>query len=451
MDVKGRNEECLAVVLAAGEGTRMRSTRPKVLHEIAGRPLLAHVLAAIRAAKIERVALVVGPGRDDVAALAPQARRFVQAERRGTAHAVLAAADALAEGCSTLLVAFADTPLVRPETYAALVDRLRDTKAAVAVLGFAAADPQGYGRLIVEDGVLTAIREDKDASAEERRINLCNAGLMALDGAVALDLLRSVTADNAQGEFYLTDVVALARARGRAAAVVIVDEAEVQGVNDRVQLAKAEATVQGRLREAAMRHGVTLIDPPSVTFAFDTAIGRDTIVEPHVVFGPGVQIGEGVKIRAFSHLEGVIVGDRAIIGPFARLRPGSELAEEVHVGNFVELKAARLGKGVKANHLTYLGDATVGAGTNVGAGTITCNYDGFFKTKTIIGENVFVGSHSSLIAPVTIGQGAYIGTGSVVTDDVAADSLVIARARQVEKPGWASAFRARAAAAKAKT
>ncbi len=441
-------EGCLAVVLAAGEGTRMVSARPKVLHEVAGRSMLAHSLAAIEAAGIGRVALVVGPGRDDVAAVAPAARAFTQVERRGTAHAVLAAAEAIAERPDDVLVAFADTPLVRPETFALMHARLRETGAAVVVLAFEARDPKGYGRLLVAGGTLVAIREEKDASTAERAVTLCNGGLMALAGAHALSLLREVKPHNAQNEFYLTDVVALARARGLPTAFVTVDEAEVMGVNDRVQLARAEAGIQTRLREAAMRAGATLVDPASVTLAFDTVLGRDVVVEPNVVFAPGVSVAEGARIRAFSHLEGVHVGARAIVGPFARLRPGSVLGEDVHVGNFVEVKASTLEAGVKANHLSYIGDASIGARSNVGAGTITCNYDGFRKSRTTIGADVFVGSHSSLIAPVTIGEGAYIGTGSVVTDDVSPHALVLARARQVEKPGWAKAFRAGRSTAK---
>ena len=441
-------EGCLAVVLAAGEGTRMVSARPKVLHEVAGRSMLAHSLAAIAAAGIDRVALVVGPGREDVAAVAPAARAFTQVERRGTAHAVLAAAEAIAERPDDVLVAFADTPLVRPETFALMHARLRETGAAVVVLGFEARDPKGYGRLLLAGGTLVAIREDKDASPAERAVTLCNGGLMALAGEHALSLLRAVEPHNAQNEFYLTDVVALARARGLPTAVVTVDEAEVMGVNDRAQLARAEAGIQARLREAAMRAGATLVDPASVTLAFDTVLGRDVVVEPNVVFAPGVVVAEGARIRAFSHLEGVTVGARAIVGPFARLRPGSVLGADVHVGNFVEVKASTLEAGVKANHLSYIGDASIGARSNVGAGTITCNYDGFLKSRTTIGADVFVGSHSALIAPVTIGEGAYIGTGSVVTDDVSAHALVLARARQVEKPGWAEAFRAERSAAK---
>ncbi len=431
---------CLAIVLAAGEGTRMRSARPKVTHELAGRSMLAHCLAAIAGAGITDVALVVGPGRDDVAAMAPHARTFTQVERRGTAHAVLAARAAIERGCDEVLVAFADTPLVTPETLTLLRGALRDG-AALAVLGFQASDPHGYGRLLTADGSLLAIREEKDASDAERAVTLCNAGLMALDGRVALDLLMAVGSDNAQGEFYLTDVVALARARGLRAATVIAAADEVRGVNDRVQLAGAEAAMQVRLREAAMRGGATLVSPGTVTLAWDTTLARDVVIEPNVVFGPGVAIGEGTRVRAFSYLEGVTIGAGATIGPFARLRPGSVLEPGVHVGNFVEVKASHLAAGVKANHLSYIGDASVGAGTNIGAGTITCNYDGFRKHRTTIGAGAFVGVNTALVAPVSVGDGAFIGTGSVVTRDVPADALVIARARAVEKPGWAKAFR----------
>ncbi len=438
---------CLAVVLAAGEGTRMRSARPKVLHAIAGRSMLAHSLAAIAAAGVEATALVVGPGREDVAAelraAVPEGTVWVQAERRGTAHAVLAAAEAIGADYDDVLVVFADTPLVRPETFARLRERRRETGAAVVVLGFEAADPSGYGRLVQDGEKLVAIREEKDASAAERRLTLCNAGLMVLDGRTALALLLRIGSDNAQREFYLTDAVALANADGRGTAIVVAREDEVLGVNDRVQLARAEALMQGRLREAAMRAGATLVDPASVTFSYDTILGRDVTVEPHVVFGRGVRIADGATIRSFSHLEGAEVGPRCIVGPQARLRPGAVLGEDVHIGNFVEVKAATLDAGVKANHLSYIGDATVGAGTNIGAGTVTCNYDGFRKSRTIIGSGAFIGVHSALVAPVSIGAGAFVATGSVVTEDVAADALVLARARQVEKPGWAKAFRDR--------
>ena len=432
---------CWAGVLAAGEGTRMRSARAKVTHEIAGRSMLAHCLASVDAAGIEDVALVVGSGGEDVVAVAPRARAFVQAERRGTAHAVLAAQAAVARGYDDIVVAFADTPLVTPESLIRLREALRASDAAVAVLGFVARDPRGYGRLLTENGTLVAIREEKDATEEERAVTLCNAGLMALDGRSALGMLKAIDADNAQNEFYLTDVVAVARARGLRATTVIVAEDEVQGVNDRVQLARAEAPMQARLRAAAMRGGATLIAPETVTLSWDTVLAPDVIVEPSVVFAPGVTVGEGSRIRAFSHLEGVTIGARATIGPFARLRPGSVLDADVHVGNFVEVKASHLALGVKANHLSYIGDASVGAKTNIGAGTITCNYDGFRKHRTTIGAGAFVGVNTALVAPVSVGDGAFIGTGSVVTRDVPADALVVARARAVEKPGWAKAFR----------
>jgi bifunctional UDP-N-acetylglucosamine pyrophosphorylase/glucosamine-1-phosphate N-acetyltransferase len=407
--------------------------------------MLAHCMASVEAAGVDRIAVVVGPGHEDVAAevkaVSPGAAVFVQAERRGTAHAVLAAEAAIAEGYDYLLVVFADTPLIKSETLRLLRRRVHETQAAVAALGFEARDPTGYGRFIMEGQRLIAIREEKDASPDELRLTLVNAGLMALDGRTALALLRQVGTNNAKGEFYLTDVVAAAAARGLLSAVAIAGEEEVSGINDRVQLAHAEAVLQTRLREYAMRGGATLVDPASVTLAYDTVLGRDVTVEPHVVFATGVRAGDGVTIRSFSYLEGVTVGPRAVVGPFARLRPGSVLHEDVHVGNFVEIKASTLEAGVKANHLSYIGDATVGAKTNIGAGTITCNYNGFQKFRTEIGAGAFIGVHSALVAPVTIGDGAYIGTGSVVTQDVAPDALVVARARQVEKPGWAKAFR----------
>ena len=437
---------CLAVVLAAGEGTRMRSAKAKVLHEVAGRAMVAHVVGAVQAAGADAVALVVGPGREDVAAaaraVAPSAEVFVQTERLGTAHAVLAARAALERGYDDVIVAFADTPLILPETFASLRAAIAEG-AAVAALGFEAADPQGYGRLLVgADGSLAAIREHKDATDAERETRLCNAGLMALAGARALELLDAVGNQNAQKEYYLTDVVAGARAKGLKATHRTAPESEVQGVNDRVQLAAAEAVAQKRLREAAMRSGATLVAPETVHFSADTRLGRDVIVEPNVVFGPGVEVADSVTIRAFSHLEGAKVATGATIGPFARLRPGAQLEAEAHIGNFVEIKASTIGKGAKVNHLAYIGDATVGAKSNVGAGVITCNYDGFGKYRTEIGEGVFVGTNSSLVAPVKIGAGAYIGSGSVITDDVEADALALGRGRQVQKAGWAAAFRA---------
>jgi bifunctional UDP-N-acetylglucosamine pyrophosphorylase/glucosamine-1-phosphate N-acetyltransferase len=445
--------KALAVVLAAGEGTRMKSDQPKVLHQVAGRSMLAHVLAAVAVAGVESVAVVVGPGRNDVRdealRLAPHARVFVQAERLGTAHAVLAAREAIADGCDDLLVLFADTPLVTGATILALRAALAEG-AGVAALGFAAADPFGYGRLLQDDsGRLLAIREEKDASDAERAVRLCNAGLMAIDGGSALDWLGRIGAANAKGEFYLTDVIEIARDAGRTAQVVRAEETEVLGVNDRIQLAQAEAVAQNRLRRAAMAAGVTMVAPETVFLCADTAFGRDVLIEPHVVIGPGVSIADGAVIHAFSHLEGASVGAGATIGPYARLRPGARLAEKAKVGNFVEIKNANVATGAKVNHLTYIGDADIGANANIGAGTITCNYDGFFKYRTEIGENAFIGSNSALVAPVKIGAGAYVGSGSVVTKNVAADALVVARGRQMEKAGWAASFRAAQAAKKA--
>jgi len=446
----------LAIVLAAGEGTRMKSDIPKVLHQVAGRSMLAHVLASVSAAAVGNVAIVVGPARGDVRdealRLVPQAEVFVQADRLGTAHAVLAARAAIAAaGCDDLLVLFADTPLVTGATIAALRAALAEG-AGVAVLGFHAADPYGYGRLLQDDaGRLVSIREEKDATDAERAIRLCNAGLMAIDGRCALALLEEIGNANARGEYYLTDIVELARAAGREARVVLAGEAEVLGVNDRTQLARAEAVAQTRLRRAAMAFGVTMIAPETVFLSADTVFGRDVVIEPNVVIGPEVEIGDRAVIHSFSHLEGAKVGAGATIGPFARLRPGAALAEKARVGNFVEIKNANIAAGAKVNHLTYIGDADIGANANIGAGTITCNYDGFFKYRTQIGENAFIGSNSALVAPVKVGAGAYVGSGSVVTRDVSADSLVVARGRQMEKAGWAAAFRTAQAAKKGTT
>lgn len=436
----------LGIVLAAGEGTRMKSARPKVLHEVAGLSLVGHALTAAHKAGVTDLAAVIGPDRPDVAAevarLVPEAKVFEQRDRRGTAHAVLQAESVLAKGFDAVVILFGDTPLVRPETIRALGEAVQGNN-AVAVMGFTAKDPTGYGRLITNGASLEAIREHKDASAAEREIRLSNGGLMALRGDVALDLLKSVGSANAQNEFYLTDCVALARQRGLGASIVEVPEEEAQGVNDRVQLAAAEAVLQHRLREAHMRNGVTLIAPETVFFALDTVIARDVVIEPNVVFGPKVIIKEGAVIHAFSHLEGAKVGVKATVGPFARLRPGADLGAKAKVGNFVEIKNVDLGEGAKVSHLTYLGDASVGAEANIGAGTITCNYDGFRKFKTTIGANAFIGSNSALVAPVTIGDGAFVGSGSVVTKDVPPNSLAVARGHQMTKEGWAVSFRAR--------
>ena len=437
----------LAVVLAAGEGTRMKSPRPKVLHEIGGRSLIAHALAAVTADG-GGVAVVVGPGQDAVVAaaeaFAPGAAFYVQNERRGTAHAVLAARAALApdDVPDDVVVAFADTPLVTPET----VRRLRAalaSGAAVAVLGFRPRDPSGYGRLIVDgNGALVAIREERDATAAERAVTLCNSGLMAFAGRTALAILERIGDDNAKREFYLTDAVAVARAMGLAAVTLETSEDEVRGVNTQAQLAEAEAVLQGRLRARAHAEGVTMVAPEHVHLCADTCLGRGVVIEPYVVFGPGVTVEDDVVIRAFCHLEGTHVGRGARVGPYARLRPGAVLEGDVHVGNFVEVKAARLAPGVKANHLAYIGDARVGAGTNIGAGTITCNYDGYRKHLTEIGAGTFVGSNSTLVAPIRIGERAYVAAGSVVTAEVPADAVAFGRSRQVNKDGFASRLRA---------
>ena len=444
---------CLAVLLAAGEGTRMKSATPKPLHKVAGRSMLAHALGALLGAGADRIAVVVGPNGEALAAearkLAPDAEIFVQAERRGTAHAVLAARAALARGYDDVLVAYADTPLITSETFSALRAPLADG-AALCALGFEAADPSGYGRFIETDGALVAIREQKDASAWERAITRCNAGPVAIAGVIALGGLEAIGSDNVAGEFYLTDLVEIVAAKELRAVATLASEEEVMGVNDRVQLARAEAAMQARLRRHAMLGGATLIAPETVFLSMDTKFGRDVIVEPHCVFGPGVTVEDDVVIHSFSHLEGARVASKAVLGPYARLRPGAEIATQAKIGNFVEIKAATIEAGAKVNHLSYIGDARVGAGANIGAGTITCNYDGFLKAKTDIGAGAFVGSNSALVAPVRIGDGAYIGSGSVVTEDVEADALAVARGRQYAKAGWAKAFREKRAKDKAR-
>jgi bifunctional UDP-N-acetylglucosamine pyrophosphorylase/glucosamine-1-phosphate N-acetyltransferase len=433
---------CVSVVLAAGEGTRMRSALPKVLHAIGGQPLIAHVLAAVRDAG-DAVAVVVAPHHDAVAAEVrkrlPAAQIFIQDRQRGTAHAVLAARAALA-GAGDVLVVFGDTPLLQRGTLLRLRQAVSGG-AAVAVLGFRPADPTGYGRLIVENDRLIAIREDKDASPAEKTITLCNAGAMALAGAHALALLDRIDDRNAKGEFYLTDAVALAGKTGLRAVALETGEDEVRGINTRAQLAEAEAVLQRRLRQKWLEAGVTMVAPETVYLSADTKLAPDVVIEPHVVFGGGVVVEEGATIRSFSHLEGVHVGKSARVGPFARLRPGAKLGQGVHIGNFVEVKESTIEAGAKANHLAYIGDARVGEGANIGAGTITCNYDGFVKHRTDIGKNAFIGTNSSLVAPVTIGDGAYIGSGSVITENVPADALALGRARQVVKEGWAARLR----------
>ncbi len=422
----------------------MRSRTPKVLHAIAGRSLIAHVLQAVTAAGSSAVAVVIAPHHDavaqEVARIAPHAKSFVQNEPRGTAHAVLAARERIAKGADDVLVIFGDTPLVRP----AVLERLRAAVAggaSVAVLGFKPADPKGYGRLVTQGGELVAIREELDASEAERKIALCNGGLMALDGRKALSILDRITDNNRKREFYLTDAVGIARDMGLKAVAVEAEEDDVCGVNTKAQLAETEAVLQQRLRTAALDAGVTMQAPETVFLSSDTKLGADVTIEPYVVFGPGVTVEDGAVIHSFSHLAGAHVGKKVSVGPYARLRPGTRLEEGSRVGNFVEVKEAVFEAGAKANHLTYVGDARVGEGANVGAGTITCNYDGISKHRTEIGKGAFIGSNSALVAPVKIGDGAYVGSGSVITHDVPADALAIARAKQTVKEGWASRLR----------
>jgi bifunctional UDP-N-acetylglucosamine pyrophosphorylase/glucosamine-1-phosphate N-acetyltransferase len=435
---------CLTIVLAAGEGTRMRSALPKVLHPVAGQTLLAHVLAAAPAGPGTSLAVVVGPGHEAVADEAkrvrPDVMTFVQRERLGTAHAVLAAREVISAGADDLVIAFGDTPLISADTFARMRKPLRDG-ASLAVLGFHAADPTGYGRLIVDNGRLIAIREQAEASAEERRITLCNAGVMAFDGRAALRIIEKIGNANSKGEYYLTDAVGIIRETGLTATVIETGEDEVRGINTKAQLAEAEQVMQARLRKAALDAGVTMIAPETVFLAPDTSFGKDVTIEPYVVIGPGVTIADGAVIHSFSHLVQASIGRNASVGPYARLRPGTSLGEGARIGNFVEAKAAVLEAGVKVNHLTYVGDAHIGANANIGAGTITCNYDGFNKYRTEIGAGAFIGSNSSLVAPLKIGNGAYVGSGSVVTKNVPDDALAVGRGLQTVREDWAKRFR----------
>ena len=445
----------LMIVLAAGKGTRMKSAVPKVMHKIAGRSMLGHVLALSAQAEARSVAVVVGPDMDAVAAEAvahvPSAQIFIQNDQRGTADAVLAARDALAAHSGDVMILYGDTPLLQPETIGYLTAAL-DAGAHVAVLGFRAKDPSGYGRLLTDStGELQAIREHKDASDAERQIDLCNSGVMAFRIPRLAELLSRIGNSNAKGEFYLTDAVALARTEGHRCVVVSCDENDVLGVNARDQLAAAEAIWQVRTRAELMRDGVTMTAPETVWLSYDTKIGRDVIIEPNVFIGPGVKIEDGVEILANCHIVGAHISAGARVGPFARLRPGAKLGAHVHVGNFVEVKNSDMGVGSKANHLAYLGDGSVGAGANIGAGTIFCNYDGFNKHRTTIGDGAFIGSNSSLVAPVKIGAGAYVGSGSVISKDVSPGALALERSEQEERPGWAEKFRIMMSRRKAKS
>lgn len=441
-----------AIVLAAGHGTRMKSEKPKVLHQLAGQPMVSHILGTLGDAGVTRICVIVGPGMDDLAnAVAPH-QTAVQVDRLGTAHAALAAKDIIGEDHDDLLILNGDNPLISIDRIKALLEaRQAEADPAVVVLGFHAQNPGPYGRMVTNiDGALAHIVEAKDASDAELKIDLCSSGMMALDGRTAFAMLGEIGNDNAAGEYYLPDVVGVAQYHNRTCAVVIGDEGDLLGINSRAELAAAEMRLQHKYRTIAMDGGATLIDPLSVYFSADTKVGRDVIIEPNVFIGPDVTIADGAHIKAFCHLEGANIGANAVIGPFARLRPGSQLAEGVKIGNFVEIKNANLSVGSKVNHLSYVGDADVGAHANIGAGTITCNYDGVFKWRTTIGAGAFIGSNSALVAPVTIGEGATVAAGSTIGKDVTANALGVTRAPQKELPEWSKRTRERKLALKAK-
>jgi bifunctional UDP-N-acetylglucosamine pyrophosphorylase / glucosamine-1-phosphate N-acetyltransferase len=427
------------IILAAGQGTRMNSDRPKVLHEIACAPLVVHAMKSGAALDPARTVVVAGVGAEAVENAVldhdPDAITVRQEPQLGTAHAVLQARAALVDAPGPAIVLYGDTPFITPGTLERMLDALGNH--AVVVLGFQPADPARYGRLVTKGDILTRIVEYKDADPATRAIPLCNSGVVAADTALLMDLVAQVGTANAAGEYYLTDIVEIAAARGLTSTVVLCPEEETLGINTRAQLVAAEALFQSRARAEAVEDGVTLIAPDTVHFAHDTVIGRDAVIEQNVIFGPGVTVESGARIRAFSHLEGAHVSRGAIVGPFARLRPGAELAEDVHIGNFVEVKNAIVDEGAKINHLTYIGDADIGAKTNIGAGTITCNYDGVFKHRTKIGKSVFVGSNTMLVAPVSLGDHSMTASGSVITRDVPPGDLGIGRARQDNKPGFA--------------
>ncbi|MEX1035012.1 MAG: bifunctional UDP-N-acetylglucosamine diphosphorylase/glucosamine-1-phosphate N-acetyltransferase GlmU [Sneathiella sp.] len=431
------------VVLAAGAGTRMKSAKPKVMHEIGGRPMISHLLGTVGALDPAKIVVVTSPAMDTVQEEVAPAEIAIQKEALGTGHAVAAALDALGGFAGDVLILYGDTPLIEAETLRKMIEKRRASdKCAVVVLGFEPDEAAEYGRLVTDTaGNLTAIVEFADADAATRNIGLCNSGVMAIDGAQLADLINAIDNKNAKGEYYLTDIVELAIERGFTCAYVKGAEQELLGVNNRAQLAEAEKIAQTRWRTAAMAEGATLIDPETVWFSHDTKLGRDVVIEPGVFFGPKVTIGDNVRIKAFSHLEGATIGEAAQIGPYARLRPGAEIASDVKIGNFVEIKKSTLERGAKISHLSYIGDARVGAEANIGAGTITCNYDGYDKFVTDIGAGAFIGSNTALVAPVKIGDGAIIGAGSTISKNVAADALGIERATEQQKPGWARRFR----------
>ncbi|MCW8916260.1 MAG: bifunctional UDP-N-acetylglucosamine diphosphorylase/glucosamine-1-phosphate N-acetyltransferase GlmU [Magnetovibrio sp.] len=436
-----------AIVLAAGLGTRMKSEKPKVMHPIAGRPMVQNLLATLGKLNLDKIVVVVGPEMDDLEAAVAPHTTAVQYNRCGTGDAVKVGMEALGNFNGNVLVLYGDTPLMTEQTLNAMLEARQPIEGqfapAVVVLGFLPEEPGAYGRLVTdeEDGELLEIVEANDATQEQLMIPLCNSGVMCFDGGVMPQLLARLSDDNAKGEYYLTDCVGLAREDGFSCSVVEGDEEELLGVNSRIELALAETIAQDRLREKAMKGGATLIDPSTTFFSYDTKIGKDVLIEPNVFFGPGVTIGNGVHIKANCHFEGASIDDGSVVGPFARLRPGAKLAENTHVGNFVEIKNSDVEAGGKVNHLTYIGDARVGAGANIGAGTITCNYDGFNKSRTEIGAGAFIGSNSALVAPVKIGAGAIVGAGSTLTADVGENDIVTTRAEQKRVPGAAERFR----------
>ncbi len=431
-----------AIILAAGLGSRMRSDRPKVLHCVAGQTLIGHVIAALDGLNLERVIAVIGPEAPPDS-FPPLCQTIVQPDRRGTGDAARTAYPLLEGFVGTVLILAGDVPLVTPASLRRLLDRrAAEPLCGIALGGFETAAPTGYGRIIRDAaGSVQRIVEERDASEAERAVTWCNSGIMAVDASRLSDWLGRLKTDNAQGEYYLTDIIRLAVEDGAEVALVEVDEEEVLGVNSRADLARVERIAQNGLRREALKNGATLIDPETVYFSFDTKLGRDVTIGPSVVFGPGVSVGDGSEIKAFSHIEGAVIGKDTVIGPFARLRPGARISDRAHIGNFVEIKNALIGEDAKAGHLSYLGDATVGAGSNIGAGTITCNYDGFTKARTEIGPGVFIGSHTALVAPVTIGGDAMIGAGSVITQDVPADALALSRPELKIKEGAAARFR----------
>ena len=433
------SNQSAAIILAAGQGTRMKSSKPKVLHEIAGLPMIAHVMGACGDIDPNNIVVVIGHGMDDLATAVSPAKTVIQEKQAGTGDAAKSARDALKDFNGYVFILLGDVPLIREDTLVALQDAASDT--GLAVLGFETDDPTGYGRLIGDDDFIDAIVEHKDCTDDQLETTLCNSGAFCVDGKRLFGWLDQIDNKNAQGEFYLTDIVKIASNDGVQCAYVVADEAEVMGVNSRQQLAEAEAILQETLRYYAMDAGVTMIDPSTVYLSADTEFGHDVVIEPNVFFGGGVRVGNGTHIHAFSHIEGTNIGDNTNIGPFARIRPQSTIGNNVSVGNFIEVNRATMKDGSKSKHLSYLGDVTIGEKSNIGAGTVFANYDGFIKHDTIVGENVFVGSNSTIVAPVQIGNNAIVAAGSTVTVNVGDDAMIVARTQETIRDGWAKLYR----------